>query len=151
MIFLIREIKTRSSVFLCHLPRERTLASVPGPASVTHLMQVLHSRPFLSQVGSPGVVPLPLVRLNTDNWICPVASCAEQTDVQTGSTMSPPEKWSPFSSRVNLFKESFCCDLKANIKLPAGKRDTCMRYALFHRGQMSVLSHVPSLIVSEIK
>lgn len=43
LIFLIREIKTRLSVFLCHLPRERTLASVPGLASVTHLLQVLHS------------------------------------------------------------------------------------------------------------
>lgn len=107
----------------------------------------LFSHKWAAQV----LCPPPLVRLNTDDWICPVASYAEQADVQTGSTMSPPEKWSSFSCRVNLFKESFYCDLKANIKLPAGKRDTCMRYALFHRGQMSVLSHVPSLIVSKIK
>lgn len=98
----------------------------------------------------PAPAPL-LVRLNPDDWICPVASYAEQADAQTGSTMSPPEKRSSFRCRVNLFKESFYCDLKANIKLPAGKRDTCVRYALFHRGQMSVLSHVPSLIVSKIK
>lgn len=92
-----------------------------------------------------------LVCLTTDNWIWPMASYVDQTYAQTGSTVSPTEKWNSFSSRVNLFKESFYCDLKANIKLPAGKRDACMRYALFHQGQMSVLSHVPFLIVSKIK
>lgn len=68
-----------------------------------------------------------LVCLTTDYWIWHLASYADQTEAQTGSTVSPPEKWNSFSSRVNLFKKSFYCDLKANIKLPAGKRD---KYAI---------------------
>lgn len=126
---MIQEIKTRLSVFLCHLPREYTLASVPGTASVSHLLQVLHFWPFLSLVGNPGVASFfsALVCLTTDYWIWHLASYADQTEAQTGSTVSPPEKWNSFSGRVNLFKKSFYCDLKANIKLPAGKRD---KYAI---------------------
>lgn len=76
-----------------------------------------------------------LFPLTTDNWMWGMASYADQTDMQAGSTMSPLQKWNSFSSRVNLFKESFYCDLKANIKLRAGKRDTSMPCALFHHGE----------------
>lgn len=70
----------------------------------------------------------------SDHWQLDVAhGVLDQTDLQAGSTMSPLQKWNSFSSRVNLFKESFYCDLKANIKLPAGKRDASMPCALFHQ------------------
>lgn len=132
----------------------RTHAGICAQACICHSFitgLTLVTFPFTS--GQPRCCapapPILSVHLNTDRSV-PWRK-KKQADVQTGSTMSPPEKWNSFSCRVNLFKESFYCDLKANIKLPAGKRDTCMRYALFHRGQMSVLSHVPSLIVSKIK
>lgn len=94
-------------------------------------LSVIYCRSYTSDLYSrwwaAQVLPLffSLVCLTTDYWIWHLASYADQTEAQTGSTVSPPEKWNSFSGRVNLFKKSFYCDLKANIKLPAGKRDKC--------------------------